>query len=150
MIGWAAFSGLLSRANIGGPLVFTAAGYVLANPDWGPLSVEYDAPAIHLIAELTLALLLFADASRVSLAEVWRDARLPARLLGLGLPLSVVLGSVLAAWLLDDVSWALAGFVGATLAPTDAALSAQVINDERIPMRIRRVLDVESGLKTAS
>jgi sodium/hydrogen antiporter len=97
---------VLARANINGPLVFTVAGFVLANPDIG----------------------------------------LPTRLLGIGLPLSVVLGSVLAAWLLDDMSWALAGFVGATLAPTDAALSAQVINDERIPMRVRRVLNVESGL----
>ena len=99
-----------------------------------------------MIAELTLALLLFADASRVSIGEVERDVGIPVRLLGLGLPLAVVLGSLLAAWLLKDVSWALAGFVGATLAPTDAALSAQVINDERIPMRIRRVLNVESGL----
>src|SRR5205823_1059344 len=47
---------------------------------------------------------------------------------------------------LHDVSWALAGFVGATLAPTDAALSAQVINDQRVPGRVRRVLNVESGL----
>jgi sodium/hydrogen antiporter len=146
VLGWAVTSRVLSRRNINGPLLFTAAGYVLANPDWGPLSVTYDAPSIHVIAELTLALLLFADASRVSIAGVKRDLRFPARLLGLGLPLSVVFGSLLAAWLLDDVSWALAGFVGATLAPTDAALSAQVINDERIPVRIRRVLNVESGL----
>ena len=58
----------------------------------------------------------------------------------------MILGSLLAAWLFDDLSWALAGFVGATLAPTDAALSAPVINDPRIPMRVRRVLNVESGL----
>jgi NhaP-type Na+/H+ or K+/H+ antiporter len=146
VLGWAVTSGLLSRANINGPLVFTAAGYLLANPDWGPLSVNYEASSIHVIAELTLALLLFADASRVSIAKVKRDLRFPVRLLGLGLPLSVVLGSLLAAWFLDDVSWALAGFVGASLAPTDAALSAQVINDERIPMRVRRMLNVESGL----
>lgn len=146
VLGWAVVSARLARANINGPLVFTVAGYLVANPDWGPLSVEYEAPSIHLIAELTLALLLFADASRVTVAELRRDLRLTGRLLGVGLPLTLVLGSVLAAWLLDDVTWALAGFVGATLAPTDAALSAQVINDERIPTRIRRVLNVESGL----
>jgi sodium/hydrogen antiporter len=146
VLGWAVTSRALTRVNISGPLLFTAAGYVLANPDWGPLSVYYEAPSIHVIAEITLALLLFADASRVSIAKVKRDIGFPARLLGLGLPMSVLLGSLLAAWLLNDISWALAGFVGATLAPTDAALSAQVINDERIPMRIRRVLNVESGL----
>jgi NhaP-type Na+/H+ or K+/H+ antiporter len=67
-------------------------------------------------------------------------------LLGIGLPLSVILGALGAAWLFGDFTWALAGFVGAALAPTDAALSAQVINDERIPSRVRRDLNVESGL----
>ncbi len=146
VLAWAVSSAVLARANINGPLVFTVAGFVLANPHWGPLTVRFEAPSIHLIAELTLALLLFADASRVNVAELRRDIGSPTRLLGIGLPLSVVLGSLLAAWLLDDLSWALAGFVGATLAPTDAALSAQVINDKRIPMRVRRVLNVESGL----
>ena len=146
VLGWAVTSNVLARLWINGPMVFAVAGYLLANPDWGPLSINVDAPSIHLVAELTLALLLFSDASRVNLAELRRDLRFPARLLGFGLPLSVVLGSLLAAWLLEDSSWALAGFVGATLAPTDAALSVQVINDERVPMRVRRALNVESGL----
>ncbi len=146
VLGWAVVSGVLARANINGPLVFTVAGFALANPDWGPLKVNFEAPSIHLIAELTLALLLFADASRVNIHKLRRDIRFPARLLGIGLPLSVILGSLLAAWLFDDLSWALAGFVGATLSPTDAALSAQVINDKRVPMQVRRVLNVESGL----
>ena len=143
---WAVTSDLLARVNINGPMVFSVAGYVLANPDWGLLSVDVETPAIHLIAEVTLALLLFSDAARVNLASLRRDLAFPARLLGIGLPLSVILGSLLAAWLFDDLSWALAGFVGATLAPTDAALSAPVINDARIPVRVRRVLNVESGL----
>ena len=146
VLGWAVVSGVLARANINGPLVFTVAGFALANPDWGPLTVNFEAPSIHVIAEVTLALLLFADASRVNIHKLRRDVRFPARLLGIGLPLSVVLGSLLAAWFFDDLSWALAGFVGATLSPTDAALSAQVINDKRIPMQVRRVLNVESGL----
>jgi NhaP-type Na+/H+ or K+/H+ antiporter len=146
VLGWAVISNVLARVNVNGPMVFTVAGFALANPDWGPLSVDFEAPSIHLIAELTLALLLFADASRVNVSKLRRDIGFPSRLLGIGLPLSMILGSLLAAWLLEDLSWALAGFVGATLAPTDAALSAQVINDERISMRVRRVLNVESGL----
>jgi NhaP-type Na+/H+ or K+/H+ antiporter len=146
VLGWAVVSGVLARANMSGPLVFTVAGFALANPDWGPLSVNVETPSIHRVAELTLALLLFADASRVNIDKLRRDVRFPARLLGIGLPLSVILGSLLAAWLFDDLSWALAGFVGATLSPTDAALSAQVINDKRVPMQVRRVLNVESGL----
>lgn len=146
VLAWAVTSDLLATANITGPLVFTVAGYVLGNQDWGPLTLQVGAPSVHLTAELTLALLLFADAARVNISRLRRDMYLPGRLLGIGLPLSVVLGSLLAAWLFDDFTWALAGFVGATLAPTDAALSAQVINDQRIPMRLRRALNVESGL----
>ena len=146
VLGWAVFSEALARLNINGPLTFSVAGYVLANPDWGLLSVNVDAPAIHAVAELTLALLLFSDASRVDVSKLRRDIGFPARLLGIGLPLSIALGALLAGWLLHDSSWALAGFVGATLAPTDAALSAQVINDDRIAMRVRRALNVESGL----
>lgn len=146
VLAWAVTSDLLARRNITGPLVFAVAGYALGNPDWGPLSVDVEAPSVHLLAELTLALLLFSDAARVNVSRLKQDIRLPGRLLALGLPLSVILGSLLAAWLFDDFTWALAGFVGATLAPTDAALSAQVINDRRIPMRLRRALNVESGL----
>nr|WP_253943512.1 cation:proton antiporter [Nocardioides sp. zg-1308] len=91
-------------------------------------------------------MLLFADASRVDVSRLRRDVGVPVRLLGTGLPLSILTGSVLAAWIFADATWALALFVGAALAPTDAALSAQVVGDERVPGRVRRVLNVESGL----
>jgi Sodium/hydrogen exchanger family len=95
--------------------------------------------SVHVVAEVTLALVLFSDASRVNVTELRRDVWLPMRFLAIGLPLSVAFGSLPAAALFD-LPWALAGFIGAALAPTDAALSAQVINDERIPMRLRRAL----------
>ncbi|MGW5195120.1 cation:proton antiporter [Kribbella sp. NPDC004138] len=146
VLAWVVTSDLLARANITGPLFFTVAGFLIGSHDWKHLTVQVDAPSVHLVAEVTLALLLFADAARVDFSQLRQDIYLPGRLLGIGLPLSVVLGSLLAAWLFDDFTWAVAGFVGATLAPTDAALSAQVINDRRIPMRLRRALNVESGL----
>jgi NhaP-type Na+/H+ or K+/H+ antiporter len=137
VLGWAIISGPLARHNITGPLLFMVAGYLLGNPDWGPLSVDVEAPAIHVVAEVALALVLFSDASRVNIPDLRRDLSLPVRLLAIGLPLSVIFGGLLAAGLLDELPWALAGFLGAALAPTDAALSVQVINDERIPMRPR-------------
>ena len=146
VLGWAAVSGALARHDITGPFVFAVAGYVLANPDWGPLTVDVDATAVHVVAEVTLALVLFSDAVRVNLAELRRDLSIPVRLLAIGLVLSVVLGGLFAGWILVGLPWALAGFVGAALAPTDAALSVEVINDERIPLRVRRALNVESGL----
>ncbi len=143
---WALTSGWAARYDVTGPITFTFAGYLLGNPDWGPLDIAVGTSSLHTIAEVTLVLILFSDAARVHMAELRRDVALPTRLLGIGLPLSVILGGLIAAALLDALPWALAGFLGAALAPTDAALSAQVIGDERIPMRLRRGLNVESGL----
>jgi NhaP-type Na+/H+ or K+/H+ antiporter len=145
-IAWTVTSRPLADVDITGALVFLLAGFVLANPAWGPIDLAVESASVHRLAELTLAMLLFADASRVNLARLRRDVRVPVRLLVIGLPLSIASGSVLAAWIFDDTSWALALFIGATLAPTDAALSAQVVNDERISGRVRSILNVESGL----
>ena len=73
-------------------------------------------------------------------------AGLTARLLGIGLPLSILGGTLVAVLLWPSLPLALAGLIAASLAPTDAALSAAVIGDERLPLRVRRVLNVESGL----
>ena len=142
---WAVLSGVLARRNVTGPLVFAVAGYLLGNPGWGPIHLDLDSSTIHLTAEVTLALLLYVDASRVNLHELRRDVSIPLRLLGIGFPLSVIAGAILAAAFFD-MPWGLAAFLGAALAPTDAALSLQVITDARIPLRLRRSLNVESGL----
>jgi sodium/hydrogen antiporter len=146
LLGWAAVSGPLARHNVTGPLVFVTAGYLLANPTWGILPLSLETASVHVVAESALALVLFADASRVSVSELRRDTWLPVRLLTVGLLLSMLVGGLLASWLFVGLPWALAAFVGTALAPTDAALSVQVINDRRISTRLRRSLNVESGL----
>jgi hypothetical protein len=146
VFGWAVSSGALARHDITGPISFTVAGFVLANPDWGVLTVDVETGTVHTIAEVTLALVLFSDAARVNLTELRRDIVLSLRLLAIGLPLTLIIGGVTAASAFDDFTWALAGFVGAAMAPTDAALSTQVINDQRVPGNLRGALNVESGL----
>ncbi len=101
---------------------------------------------IRLVAELTLALILFADASTVNLRQARSDVGLPLRLLGIGLPLTIALGAVAAHLLLPSLSWPQAGLVGAILAPTDAALGVAVVTNPAVPARIRRALNIESGL----
>ncbi|HMR95906.1 MAG TPA: cation:proton antiporter [Microthrixaceae bacterium] len=146
ILAWAALSGLLGRHSVTGPLVFVVVGYLIANPDWGLVRLDIEVEALHVLAEITLALVLFSDASRINPAQLRHNLSLPVRLLGIGLPLSIALGGVIAALMFDSFPWALAGFIGAALAPTDAALSVQVIDDERVPTRLRQALNVESGL----
>jgi NhaP-type Na+/H+ or K+/H+ antiporter len=114
----------------------------------GPLAVLGVAPSNELIkelAEFTLALVLFSDASRVGLHELRVDAGLYVRLLGVALPLTIGLGTLLALALAGTGIW-LALLVGAALAPTDAALGAGMIASPVVPARIRRLINVESGL----
>src|SRR3954453_9932561 len=89
---WAVLSKLPARDNVTGPLVFAACGYLLANPDWGALTVHVHTESVRVVAELALALLLFADAARVNVRALRRDASTTIRLLGIGLPLTIVAG----------------------------------------------------------
>jgi NhaP-type Na+/H+ or K+/H+ antiporter len=146
VFGWSVGSEWFAERNLSGPLLFLGAGLLLANPSWGVVSVDVESATVHHLAEITLALLLFADASAVPLAAARRDLPLTARLLGLGLPLTFALGIAVALVVFPSLPVALAGLIAASLAPTDAALSASLIADERLPLRVRRVLNVESGL----
>jgi NhaP-type Na+/H+ or K+/H+ antiporter len=146
LFGWSVVSGRLERLDVTGPIVFVAAGLLLSNGPWAVVEVTVDSHAVHGLAEVTLALLLFADAARINPQDLRRSAGLPTRLLAVGLPLTFALGAGLAAALLTDLPWELAALLGAVLAPTDAALSASVVSDESLPQSVRRSLNVESGL----
>jgi NhaP-type Na+/H+ or K+/H+ antiporter len=145
VFGWGLVSNRLSRADLSAPIVFVTAGVLLST---GVHVIEPEAPReiIKLLAEVTLVWVLFADASRVGPREIRSDMRLYTRLLGIGLPLTIAAGTLLAALFFDGLGFWLALLVGAALAPTDAALGAAVMSDPAVPERIRRLLNVESGL----
>ncbi len=139
-------SARIEKTIITAPIVFVCFGLLLGR--WGvavlPSGVE--TPTLHLLATVTLVLVLFTDASRIDLKLLWREHNLPVRLLGFGLPLTVVLGLVCAAWLLSGITFWEAALLAAILAPTDAALGQAVVNSPKLPIRIRQTLNVESGL----
>ena len=144
MFAWGAFSARLERADVTGPIAFVGVGMLIAAV--APLGTNAETTAITVLTEATLVWVLFSDAARVGVRELRNDAGAFVRLLGLALPLTVVAGSVGAWWILDTPAPWLALLVGAALAPTDAALGAVVITHPAVPMRIRRLLNVESGL----
>lgn len=136
----------LDRWWITGPMVFVAVGTILGPGVLGVFPASLSSKAILTITELTLALLLFSDASTVRLRDVESGASLPARLLFIGLPLTIVAGGVVARLLLPHVGWANAALIATIVAPTDTALSLAVVTDKAVPARIRQALNVESGL----
>ena len=138
-------SEMLTRRWITGPMFFVGAGIVLgdAGLEWFEFGAGND--GVHLLAEATLVVVLFSDATRIDLKALSNGWRLPARLLVIGFPLTVIAG-ILVGVLVLDLSWQEAGLLAAVLAPTDAALGAAVVTDERLPVRIRQALNVESGL----
>lgn len=146
LFAWSIVAGRVERFDVTGPIVFVVAGLVLCNGPTGLIEVSVETAGVQAAAEITLVLLLFADASRVDPADLRRRAGLPIRLLAVGLPLTVALGFGLAAALFTDLPWQLAALLAAALAPTDAALSAAVVSDPAVEEDLRRSLNVESGL----
>ncbi len=143
---WSVSSGRLERLYISAPIAFVIMGLVLTH---GPIALIHFSPhseTIKALAEVTLALVLFTDASRVNIHELRRDVGLPIRLLAIGLPLTIGFGTAVAFGIFPGISLWVAATVGAIVAPTDAALGAAIMGDTRIPNRIRRLLNVESGL----
>ncbi|MFZ4809726.1 MAG: cation:proton antiporter [Ilumatobacteraceae bacterium] len=139
-------SARLTRWNVTAPMVFLVLGLVLANGPTGFLEVHLGSEGIALIAEIVLAVVLFGDAAGIRLGDLRRDAGLPARLLLIGLPITMALGTLAAHLLLPGLSWWVCAVIGAAVAPTDAALGSAIVSDRRIPLRVRRLLNVESGL----
>jgi NhaP-type Na+/H+ or K+/H+ antiporter len=143
---YGSIAGRLDRWSITAPMVFVSVGVLMGPGGFDVSHVTAGTHVLTLIAELTLGVLLFADASTVRLLDVEEDVSIPARLLGVGLPLTMVAGT-LAAWaLFPGDGWAVAALVAVILAPTDAALGLGVFTDRSVPARIRRALNVESGL----
>jgi len=136
----------LDRWWITGAMVFVATGVILGPGGLDVLPFSLANETVLAITELTLALLLFSDASTVRLREVEGDVGLPRRLLFVGLPLTVIGGALVAHLMFPEVGWASAALVATVLAPTDAALGLAVVTNKAVPARIRRALNVESGL----
>jgi len=134
------------RSSVSAPIYFLVAGVALGPSGADLLPLDLESATTLIITELTLGILLFADAATVRLRDVEGDARLPIRLLLIGLPLTIVLGTLAAKVLFPEAGWAAAALVGSILAPTDAALGLAVVTNTAVPPRIRRALNVESGL----
>lgn len=137
-------SNRLQKGVITPPMAFTALGLLLGA--LGLLQLGSESPLVETLTELTLVIILFTDATRIDLSLLRREYGLALRLLGIGLPLTIVTGAGVGALLFAGFGFWEVAVLAAILAPTDAALGQAVVSDESVPVRIRQTLNVESGL----
>ena len=143
---YSAVAGRVERSWISGPIVFVAVGFLLGPDALGVFRLNITGEGLRVLAELTLAMVLFTDAANADLGVLRRNRGLPERLLLVGLPLTIVLGFVLAAIMFPLLGTLEIALLAAMLAPTDAALGKPVVTNQAVPAVMREALNVESGL----
>jgi NhaP-type Na+/H+ or K+/H+ antiporter len=146
LVVYAAFSKRLSGTVITAAMVFVVFGYLAGSEGFGILRTNLGSGAVRHLAEATLALVLFTDAAGLDSRRLEHEASLPARLLGIGLPLTIVLGTLLGLPLFPHLGFFEVVVLAVMLAPTDAALGQAVVSDRRLASKLRQGLNVESGL----
>jgi NhaP-type Na+/H+ or K+/H+ antiporter len=146
LLGYAAVSRRLAGGVITTPIVFTGVGLLLGPSVTSIIEVRPTHHLVKLLAELTLGAVLFSDASRTNMRELRDEYRLPGRLLGIGLPLTIACGLAFALIAFGSMEWPEALVLAVVLAPTDAGLGQAVVTLPVVPERVRLALNIESGL----
>src|SRR6187549_2927249 len=138
-------SELAYRSILSTAVLFLVVGFVFGSGGFNIIQLDPNGPAVRALADLALFSILFTDGMRVKLAELVVSWRPPGRALLLGLPLTL-LGTAFVAHTIADLPWIEALLVGAALSPTDPVFAAAIVGRKEIPSRLRRLLNVESGL----
>ena len=146
ILGYGYFSKLFAKYNISGPMVFTAVGVVLSSLVLGDSLVGFNTEAVQIVAEIALIVVLFSDAAALDIQHLKVKWRLPARLLFVALPISILFTYFTAQLFFPEESALYLLLLALILAPTDAALGKVVVSDKRIPETVRNTINVESGL----
>ena len=129
VLAYAAVSRRLSGTAVTAAMVFVAGGILASDEVLGWLDPTIESDTVRWIAEATLIVVLFSDASRIDLAVLRREYVVPLRLLAIGLPLTIVAGTLAGVALLGELVLIEAILLAIVLAPTDAALGQAVVTD---------------------
>ncbi len=144
--GYSLLSKLISRSPLTLPMIFTGLGFVLSDPLHTVLSEDLILEGTKSLAEVTLILVLFSDASRVRFRNLIMNWQFPARMLVIGVPLTIAIGTATVLWLNPAATFAVALLAAAVLTPTDAAIAQSVVTSPEVPDRLGQTINVESGL----
>lgn len=139
-------SGVIARSPISGPMVFVGIGLLVGPLGFDLFEAKIESELVQVVAEVTLIVILFTDASMIRLKALKREYGIPLRLLAIGLPLTMALGYFIALPMFPGVNLWLVAAMAFILSPTDAALGQAVISSDKVPGEVRDTIGVESGL----
>lgn len=143
---YSAFAARFESRWINGAFLFMLVGILLGPAVLDALQLPIRGPGIRIIAELTLAIVLFTDAANANLKILRTFNWIPIRLLLIGLPLCLLSGWAFGLLLFQDMPWLEVAILATILAPTDAALGKAVVSNPAVPAPMREALSAESGL----
>jgi NhaP-type Na+/H+ or K+/H+ antiporter len=135
----------ISRTVLTLPIIFMVLGYIASSPMNALASPEILHESSRLLAEITLVLILFADASHVRFSKLKGSFHYPLRMLVIGMPLTIAFGT-LVVYLISPAGLAMALLTAAVLTSTDAALGQTVVSSPDVPVRLSQTINIESGL----
>jgi sodium/hydrogen antiporter len=143
---YAAVSGLIRRWYLAPALIFVVVGIVLGPSCLGWIEAGSGTKGFTVLSELALTVILFNQASTLNLRTAFRRGHLPLRLMAIGIPVTFVLNTAIAVAVLPVLPFWEAVCLAVIVAPTEVALLDALLEDRRIPERVRHALSIESGL----
>ncbi|PXX08793.1 cation:proton antiporter [Mycolicibacterium moriokaense] len=145
VLSYAVVSGLVNRWYIAPALIFVGFGMALGPFGFGVIDAGAHTQSFTILAQLALTVILFNQAAMLDVRSVVRRGHLPLRLLAIGIPLSIILGTAVALLVMPVMPLWEAVCLATIVAPTEVALIDALLEDRRIPERIRHAMSAESG-----
>ncbi|QOL26164.1 cation:proton antiporter [Thalassotalea sp. LPB0316] len=147
MLLYGCISSVFETHFLTGPMIFSLSGIGLSYCVDDYLGLAIHTEVIRFIAEITLIIVLFIDASEIKHKNLKHsDGHVAIRLLAIGLPLTALTGVIVGSWVFDSLSLAVITLIALMLTPTDAALGQSLIKSEKLKTHVKQNINVESGL----
>lgn len=138
-------SNLAHRTVLSTAALFLVGGFLLGDGVTGLVSLQPGDEIVSRLAELALFAVLFTDGMHAGWQDLRSAWRLPGRALGWGLPLTLGITALFAHYLVG-LGWVESLLIAAVLTPTDPVFAAALVGNEKVPPRLRHLLNVESGV----
>lgn len=138
-------SQLAHRTILSTALIFLVAGFLVGPGVIGAVHLSAKQPSLRDLSNFALFSVLFSDGMAAGLGDLRKAWHLPGRALLFGMPLTFATIALFARYL-AGLSWIDAFLIGAVLSPTDPVFAAAIVGRDEVPVRLRHLLNVESGL----